>query len=959
YAFMGSAAGLEIVDITHGVEVQTIPLLAPLIAGCGWQDFKSFSHYLYWTSECAAGLIVVDLQYLPDSAVVVNRVATNGANYMASHNLAVDSLAGFLYVEGTGGQNAGIFVHDLADPANPVFVTGFMSRVIHDMYIHDDTAFVAAGDNGMFAVYDMADKFNPQLLAQWGPADPGYAHNIWVNADLTVAVTTEETHDKTVKIWDISDLQNIVLLNEYLAPNGLAHNAHVMGDLAVISHYEGGVAILDMSVPGCAAEVARFDTWPQSNNPVFNGCWGAFPFTDDTTIYASNMDGRLFVLKLSHDTAGAFVDTDADGISDICDNCPTVANPLQVDMDGDGVGDVCDAPPAPSLIDSLAAEPILTWTYSASPLIEGYDIYLLGSDIDSGEICDVIRSYPINLDDRISASPITVNTFRLSGLDDGRWYGVRILARPLFNNVVRFSPTLEFRAGIPRAPEWESSMFTTAEQIADGFIVGDGETRFSWTVSDTDIVEFRVYRFVGTEDQIDWLPYHVAPVNEQFECALLPGAEYLTCASANYATGYYECIFDLQPFATPGPNDFEYRVATDTASKFVYRVTAVDHRGAESPPSPPLTVYTRPTTRKTLAVGLSDTAGGVWIGMNDVYHLYDDALQAYAPDYLNRRERIFAGEPWPPAYAEIGMYDVVLFDGSDRINLFRSNVSAGHNEYAWLEDYARSGGTLVYLGNGIALGSWSTLPILIHTAFDTSMIAHKVFGIDSSLLFSYGVHSSGWSGDTLFHYFQPAGADSVAGSIFPTLDYSPSGIYRNADLNTGPVPLKGALYPRPDNTEMIYTYRSGRDPVSLLHGTVVGVKYTGPSHTAYSFVMNPAEWPVEQRSAFFAALLGDFQTGAPGDDPDAALPNEFALSQNYPNPFNPTTRISFALPARSAVRLEIFNILGQRIVTLVDEERAAGRYTVDWDARDFASGVYLYRLSAGARSLSRKMILLK
>ena len=90
-----------------------------------------------------------------------------------------------------------------------------------------------------------------------------------------------------------------------------------------------------------------------------------------------------------------------------------------------------------------------------------------------------------------------------------------------------------------------------------------------------------------------------------------------------------------------------------------------------------------------------------------------------------------------------------------------------------------------------------------------------------------------------------------------------------------------------------------------------------------------------------------------------AMPESFALSQNSPNPFNPTTRISFALPADGDVKLTIYNVAGQKVTTLLDGPMTAGYHTVTWDARGYASGVYLYRLISGSHSDTRKMILLK
>jgi len=88
-------------------------------------------------------------------------------------------------------------------------------------------------------------------------------------------------------------------------------------------------------------------------------------------------------------------------------------------------------------------------------------------------------------------------------------------------------------------------------------------------------------------------------------------------------------------------------------------------------------------------------------------------------------------------------------------------------------------------------------------------------------------------------------------------------------------------------------------------------------------------------------------------------PAEFALSQNYPNPFNPSTTISYALPNPEFVSLKVYGILGQEMATLVNEQKAAGRYTVTLDASGFASGTYVYRLQAGSFVATRKLSVLK
>ncbi|PIS45967.1 MAG: hypothetical protein COT22_02490, partial [Ignavibacteria bacterium CG08_land_8_20_14_0_20_37_9] len=93
------------------------------------------------------------------------------------------------------------------------------------------------------------------------------------------------------------------------------------------------------------------------------------------------------------------------------------------------------------------------------------------------------------------------------------------------------------------------------------------------------------------------------------------------------------------------------------------------------------------------------------------------------------------------------------------------------------------------------------------------------------------------------------------------------------------------------------------------------------------------------------------------------VPNNFNLSQNYPNPFNPTTMINYELPSKARVSLILFDILGRKVAALIDEEQNEGYYQFGMDANKvangLASGVYIYRLSAGSFNATKKMVLLK
>jgi len=100
------------------------------------------------------------------------------------------------------------------------------------------------------------------------------------------------------------------------------------------------------------------------------------------------------------------------------------------------------------------------------------------------------------------------------------------------------------------------------------------------------------------------------------------------------------------------------------------------------------------------------------------------------------------------------------------------------------------------------------------------------------------------------------------------------------------------------------------------------------------------------------------------DGSEQSRPSEFSLSQNYPNPFNPVTNFQFTIPKSSHVKIEIFNIVGQKVATLLDGDMKPGLYTADWNGRDengktVSSGIYFYRLQAGDFSNMKKMVLVK
>ncbi len=136
--------------------------------------------------------------------------------------------------------------------------------------------------------------------------------------------------------------------------------------------------------------------------------------------------------------------------------------------------------------------------------------------------------------------------------------------------------------------------------------------------------------------------------------------------------------------------------------------------------------------------------------------------------------------------------------------------------------------------------------------------------------------------------------------------------------------------------------------------------------TIDNFPVGSLLWNDTENSAYAAAHQQEletvfnsyFATGM-AVKPGPVVAAVFGLAQNYPNPFNPSTKIEFSIPAQSRVQLKVFNMLGQEVATLVNGTLPAGSHSAVFDARDLASGLYLYRLTAGSFTSVRKMLLLK
>ncbi|PIS27303.1 MAG: hypothetical protein COT43_11270, partial [Candidatus Marinimicrobia bacterium CG08_land_8_20_14_0_20_45_22] len=100
-------------------------------------------------------------------------------------------------------------------------------------------------------------------------------------------------------------------------------------------------------------------------------------------------------------------------------------------------------------------------------------------------------------------------------------------------------------------------------------------------------------------------------------------------------------------------------------------------------------------------------------------------------------------------------------------------------------------------------------------------------------------------------------------------------------------------------------------------------------------------------------------TTPPKEETVSLIPDKFKLYQAYPNPFNPVTQFGYAVPTKSQVRIDIYDLRGRLTETLVNQVKEPGNYQVAWDASKYPSGVYLYKIQAGTYTETKKCLLIK
>jgi len=292
FAVVGLQNAASFVDITDPYN----PFEIGRIEGSNsiWRDLKYWNRHVYIGTEANDGIKIVSVDD-PDNLTLVNTI--NDVDN--SHNIHVD-LDGFLYI--VGADEHDVWIYSLNDPSNPELVGTWSQEYCHDIEVYNNKLYCAAIYSGNFYIVDVEDKTNPFTIASHFTGIDGIStHDVAVTEDENYLFTGDENLGGHIKVWNISDYDNINLVDEYQTPNGAEHTSHNLyvrpnTNHLIISYYADGTRILDISDPENLQEVAYYDMSDVEGLYVSN--WGVYAYLPSGNIISSDIEQGLFVLEL-------------------------------------------------------------------------------------------------------------------------------------------------------------------------------------------------------------------------------------------------------------------------------------------------------------------------------------------------------------------------------------------------------------------------------------------------------------------------------------------------------------------------------------------------------------------------------------------------------------------------------------------------------------------------------------
>jgi choice-of-anchor B domain-containing protein len=318
YALLGIESGTVFVDIDDPEYPVVVGFMASYSSNSTSRDIKTLGNYAYVVSEARNhGLQIFDLTRLRGSPSGATFFAdAHFAGFSDAHNLAINEDTETAYVVGSGKCAGGLYILDLSVRTAPVLVGCYFA----DGYTHDTQCVIYEGldadyvgreicfnsNEDTLTIVDVTDKSFPVLIRRASYAGAAYTHQGWLTEDHRHFLLNDESdellagHNSRTYVWDLSDLDTASVTSSHDGQTqSTDHNLYIRADHVYEANYTGGLQILrsgDLDA-GELAEIAYFDTVPESDGPGFSGAWTAYPFLASGTIVVSDTRRGLFLLR--------------------------------------------------------------------------------------------------------------------------------------------------------------------------------------------------------------------------------------------------------------------------------------------------------------------------------------------------------------------------------------------------------------------------------------------------------------------------------------------------------------------------------------------------------------------------------------------------------------------------------------------------------------------------------------
>ena len=333
YVIVMRRDGTAFVDVTDPLNPAYLGFL-PIPAGATpntWHDVKVYQNHAFIVADGAGphGMQVFDLTTL--RGVTIPRtfsVVTRYTNIASAHNIFINEATGFAYSVGgsSGGTTCGGGLHmiSIQNPANPVFAGCFADPLTGRSgtgYTHDVQCVIYSGPDATYtgkeicfgsnetaiSISDVTIKAAPVAISRASYPAVAYTHQGWLTADQQYFLVNDEldegngsvTGTRTL-VWDVSDLDDPILVNQYLGPTTATdHNHYIRDNRMYMSNYQFGLRVVDVSNPLSPTQIGSFDTAPNlANTPGFGGSWSNYPFFPSGNIVMTSRNEGFYVLRM-------------------------------------------------------------------------------------------------------------------------------------------------------------------------------------------------------------------------------------------------------------------------------------------------------------------------------------------------------------------------------------------------------------------------------------------------------------------------------------------------------------------------------------------------------------------------------------------------------------------------------------------------------------------------------------